>query len=60
MARAATAKKCVDGLAGVNVDEDIEGRELSITLSRLPGGTHIWYRRVEGLAGQPGDVAGRG
>lgn len=49
----------VDMLAEVNVYQEPEGLEVSVTLTRLPGGIQLWHRRVEGLDGDPVDVAGR-
>lgn len=49
----------VDVLAEANVYQDPQGFEVSITLTGLPGGIQLWRRRVEGLGGDPADVAGR-
>lgn len=49
----------VDMLAEANVYQEPEGLGVSVTLTRLPGGIQFWHRRVEGLEGDPADVAGR-
>lgn len=49
----------VDVVAEANVYQEPEGLEVWVTLTRLPGGIQLWHRRVEGLDGDPADVAGR-
>ena len=47
----------VDVILEANVYEEADGFEISLTLTRLPEGIQIWYRRVEELQGEPADVA---
>ena len=49
----------VDVLAETVVYQEADGFEVSVTLTRLPGGIQIWHRRVEGLEGGPAEVAAR-
>lgn len=49
----------VDVVAEANVYQEPEGLEVSVTLTGLPGGIQLWHRRVEGLDGDPADIAGR-